>query len=171
MNPEYRPPTRPAQPPIATPDDGPTRYYLAEAARSELAATFARFYAPLSIACMLMPFFPLFDKVRIGDDGEYEYGTIFTMMRRSGGGAAVIAFVLMIALVTLLITATFRTSTAALPAVIAVIAALLALLLVTKPGAYNSPHLSATGRADLIVLVSVVTLAAAHAVSVLIRCR
>jgi hypothetical protein len=94
--------------------------------KDQIALGYARLYGPLAVVSVVIAFQPI-----LGED----YGTLWEMAGRPGGGPAVIGALLMGGLISFLAYASFRPAqTTGVPAVIAVLAALIAVMLLTKPG-------------------------------------
>ncbi|NIK57107.1 hypothetical protein [Kribbella shirazensis] len=125
--------------------------------REQLAAGYARLYAPLAVVSVVISFQPLLPG---------RYGTLWEMAGRPGGDPAILGVLLMGGLVVLLAYASFRpVTTAGVPVGIAVLAALIFVMLLTKPGAGSSPpSLTPFGDAAVAIAVCTFTLAVSHAV-------
>ncbi|MFG2037299.1 hypothetical protein [Dactylosporangium sp. NPDC048998] len=140
------------------------------AVRGSVSDRYARFYAPLALGMLALAFAPLFDRVVVLDASGAEryradYGTVFEMAGRPGGGPAQIGVVLLAALVACLTVAAFRVRGPVLPGASAALAAVVALMLITKPGTGSpAPHLTGFGAAGLALALCAVVLGVAHAV-------
>ena len=136
-----------------------------------VADRYGRFYAPLALAAVLIPFFPLFDDVEEGSS-RHSYGTVFDMAGRRGGIVAVIGLLLVGVLVVLLSIAVFRVRSAVLPGALAVVGAVIAWMLVTKPGTGEpTPYLSYAGRAGLVLASCVIVIGAVHMIHLIVLGR
>jgi hypothetical protein len=125
--------------------------------REQEAVGYARLYAPLAVVSVVISFQPILPP---------EYGTLWEMAGREGGGPAVIGALLMGGMIALLAYASFRPATkAAVPTAIAVLAGLIVVMLLTKPGtASPAPSLTSFGDAALAVACCTLALAVSHVV-------
>jgi hypothetical protein len=144
-----------------------------EAAHAEVSGWYARFYAPLAIASVVLVFLPPFQVSTMGDEGELtvSYGTLFDMARTPGGGPAWVALMLSFAVALMLAVAALRpVHGPTLPGWIAGLGGVIMLMLLTRP-ATNHPPLSDAGRADMAIAVCVVLVALAHTCHTLVTRR
>src|SRR5262249_5107145 len=123
--------------------------------RARVSRTYARFYAPLAVVSTVLGAMPIFDE-KVTVDGHTvrvdRYGNLFDMAGRYGGGFAVLAIGFLAALVALLVVASVRVRSRAVPVALAVLAAVLVVMLIAKPGtARPAPELSGAGTAGLVV--------------------
>lgn len=127
--------------------------------REEDAAGYARLYGPLAVVSVVISFLPILPE---------DYGTLWEMAGRPGGGPAVIGALLMGGLIALLAYASFRPArTSAVPTAIAVLAALIAVMLITRPGTSSPrPGLTSFGDAALAVAICTLALALSHLVRI-----
>jgi peptidoglycan/LPS O-acetylase OafA/YrhL len=121
------------------------------------ATGYARLYAPLAAVSLVISFQPILPP---------EYGTLWDMAARPGGGPALIGVALMLGMIALLAYASFRpVRSKGVPTAIAVLAALIVVMLLTKPGtAKPTPSLTSFGDAALAVACCAFALALSHAV-------
>lgn len=137
-------------------------------ARDRVSDVFARFYGAFAVAALVLSFLPPFEDVQEelagGGTIHTTYGTLWEMAAR--GGAAPLAVVVVLVLVTFLVVATVRANDSrGVPVAIAVCAGLLTLMLILKPGAGDpTPGLSDAGIAELAVLVCCTIVAVIHAI-------
>ncbi|MFI7063979.1 hypothetical protein ACIBL3_23535 [Kribbella sp. NPDC050124] len=131
-----------------------------ESKRQAIATGYARLYGPLAVVSVVIAFQPI-----LSDD----YGTLWEMAGRPGGGPAVIGVLLMGGLIWLLAAAALRpVVSTGVPALIAVLSGLIVVMLLTKPGT-GSPRPELTSFGDAAVAVAVCTFALA--VSQFVRLR
>jgi hypothetical protein len=143
------------------------RLAAAWAARSTIAAVYARLYAAVAVWCVAVPFFPLLEDVQYKHGAPLHYGSLLDMAGRNAADPASIGLVLDAVLVVLLIIGTIGAVTPAVPGAIAVLSALLALLLIVRPGtASPTPPLAPAGAAGLAIAVLLLVVSATHAVHV-----
>jgi hypothetical protein len=123
---------------------------------------YGRLYGGLVALCLAMPFLPPFEDVTV-DDVTSEYGSLWDMAGRSGGGPARVAVLLLFALIAFLVAGAFRPCTRAAPAGVAVTAAIIVAMLLTKPGTGTpTPDLTDAGAADMALAVSATAIAIVH---------
>jgi hypothetical protein len=154
---------------VATIPNSPTEherleYRVAELENRSRFGGYARLYGPMAVLFVALSFLPLFDNV-VSDNLITRYGTIWEMAGRNGGDPAVFGIFLMMALVGMLVTATFRVRGGpGLPLAIAADAGLIALMMLSKPGTGEpTPDLSDSGMAGLAIVLSTIVLACVHA--------
>jgi hypothetical protein len=125
--------------------------------REEDAAGYARLYGPLAVVSVVISFLPIL---------PVEYGTLWEMAGRHGGGPAILGVLLMGGMIALLAYASFRPArTTLVPGAIAVLAALIVVMLITKPGtASPRPGLTSFGDAALAVAICTLALAVSHVI-------
>lgn len=130
---------------------------MLSALREHDAAGYARLYAPLAVVSVVISFQPILPP---------EYGTLWEMAGRSGGGPAIFGALLMGGMIAALGYASLRPATSAgVPVGIAVLAGLIAVMLITKPGTGTpTPGLTSFGDAALAVACCTFALALSHAV-------
>lgn len=157
-----------SEPEPRTPDQAMLRHvagHLPARNDGRVSERYARFYAPLALGSVVIAFLPLFNDVEVGEDGRTTYGTVFDMAARPGGGPAVIGVALLVALVGLLVVATFRVRGPGIPGLIALVATLIAVMLIAKPGTGSpTPDLSDGGRAGLALAVCAIVVGLVHAI-------
>lgn len=129
---------------------------LARMQIGDVATGYARLYGPLAVVCLVISFLPILP--------EDEYGTLYEMAGRTGGGPAVLGILLMLSLVVSLGYAALRPRyTPGVPLTITVLAAVIVLMLLTKPGtASPTPSLTPEGDAALAVAFVTTALGIAH---------
>lgn len=129
--------------------------------RAKRLAGFASYYAALSVAAIVLPWFPAYGPVDRGDDVYVHEPLIL-----APSGYGFLTFVMLAILLSLLATAVFarRLRNVAVPLAAAGFAALGAILLSNRFGALGDPSLTGPGCAMITVLVAIVVLGAAHAV-------
>jgi hypothetical protein len=136
--------------------------------RGSISDRYARFYAPMAIGSIMIAFLPLFEDVVVVEEWgtrSTEYGSVFDMAGRPGGGPAVIGVFLLAGLVAALALAVFRVRSAVLPGMIAGLSALIVLMLLTKPGTGDpTPDLTGSGLAGLVLAVCATLLGITHAI-------
>ncbi|MFK4087341.1 hypothetical protein ACI2LF_24755 [Kribbella sp. NPDC020789] len=108
---------------------------------------YARWYAPLAVACVVLSFQPLLP--------ADEYGTLWEMAGRGSGNPAAMGAVLMTVLILLLGYASFRPAVSRwVPAAIAVLSGVIAVMLLTRPGTgADRPELTSFGDAAVAVAI------------------
>jgi hypothetical protein len=136
--------------------------------RARVSEWYARFYAPLAVVSTVLSAMPIFNSVVTVDGHTVRvdtYGSLFDMANRRGGDPAVLALGLLAVLVALLVLASVRVRSRAVPLALAAVAALLVVMLITKPGTgHPTPELSGAGTAGLVVGCWIVVLGVVHAV-------
>ncbi len=135
--------------------------------RARVSEWYARFYAPLAVVSTVLGVMPIFNSVVTVDGRTVRvdtYGSLFDMAGRRGGDTSVLAIGLLAVLVTLLVLASVRVRSPAVPLALAVVAGLLVVMLVAKPGTPRpAPELSGAGSAGLVVGCWIVVLGVVHA--------
>ncbi|MGW7683747.1 hypothetical protein ACWGID_23620 [Kribbella sp. NPDC054772] len=118
---------------------------------------YARLYGPLAVVSVVISFQPILPP---------DYGTLWEMAGRQGGGPAILGALLMGAMIALLAHASFRpATTVAVPTGIAVLAGLIVVMLLTKPGTRSpTPELTSFGDAAVAVVCCTCALAVSHLV-------
>jgi hypothetical protein len=118
-----------------------------------------RFYPALAVSMLTLAFLPLFEPVD-SDGISTEYGTVFDMAGRQGGGPAVFGILVLAVLIGLMVTAAIRVPSRTIPLAIAGAAALVIVMLITKPGTGTpTPDLSDTGQAGIALGVAAIVVA------------
>lgn len=132
--------------------------------RDRIADRYARFYAPMALANLMLVAFPPVDDVD-RDDVHLHFGSLFAMAGRANGELAVYALALLAALVTFLVAASFRARTTLLPVLIVALAAVLVLVLATRPGSGRiEAPLSSAGVAWLLLGIATMAIGIVHVV-------
>lgn len=150
-------------------DTGPLPdWEAADRVQEQISGRYARFYAPLAIASVVLAVLPPFADVveTIGDTSTVteHYGTLFDMAATSAGGPAVLALMLSATIVVLLAIAALRTVRSRwLPTWLAGLSGVVVLMLISRP-ATSHPPLSDAGRADMAVASWVLAIGLLHAV-------
>jgi hypothetical protein len=125
-------------------------------------AGYGRLYAGLIPLCLAISFLPPFEEVTEDDFGG-DYGSIWDMAGRPGGGPARFGVVLLLALIAFLVAAAFRPRTQAWPVGLAMSTAVIVPMLLLKPGTGTpEPGLTGTGMAAVVVALGTTTIAIAH---------
>ena len=127
---------------------------------------FSRLYAGVSVAVIVLSFFPLYDRSVDEDAGiTWSYGSIWEILDQDQTGASTIGVLLMVGLASMLGIAAFGrvTESIALLVSIAVTGGLIAVMVVTKPGTPDpKPDIAYGGQAGLAVILLAVAIALAH---------
>lgn len=128
---------------------------------------YAHVYAPMAIVALSVIFVPLFDSVQ--EDGYTRtFSSEWEMAGESGGGISVLAIMLMVALVVLLLMATFRPpGTLGVPVGISAIALVEVVMLLAKPGTGSpKPDLSSAGHIVVTLGLGLCILGIVHAIHI-----
>lgn len=126
-------------------------------------AVYARLYAPLGVAAVLLTAVPLFADQRIGDGLTRDITSTLEQAATGRGQPAGLGLVVVIALLVLVLMATAREPHPAVPAGIAVLAVLLMVMITVKLGySEPKPELSYAGIVGLVVGGMTVTLSVTH---------
>lgn len=125
-------------------------------------AGYARLYASLAPLCLAVSALPPFVDVTV-DGRTVEFGSLWGMVGRSGGGMAGFAMAMLFGLVAFLVAGAFRPRAMAPPAGVAVCAAVIAALVLTKPNTGSPrPDLSPAGMLAAVVALGATALAITH---------
>jgi hypothetical protein len=138
--------------------------------RHHAGEAYARFYAPLAVAAILVTFLPLYnDYATTTSGGELtvSFGSVWDMAGRPGGDPARIGILGLAVVVALLVRAAFVVHGPLLPAVLAVLAGAVVALVIAAPGTGPIwPGLADGGYAAITIGALIVLTSLAHAIHV-----
>jgi hypothetical protein len=138
--------------------------------RHHAAEAYARFYAPLAVAAILVTFLPLYNdySATYGAGAvSVSFGTVWDMAGRYGGDPARLGLAGLAVIVALLVRGAFVVRSALLPSVLAVLGAAVVVLVIAAPGTGPIwPGLAEGGYMAITVGGLIVLTSLAHAVHV-----
>ena len=141
--------------------------------RRTLSSAFARFYAPLALVALALPFVVVF--VPLPEDGQTRAAVSTWDLAAGPGHDATdqLAVALLGVLAVLLAVAAFRSLSApARPAVVVLLALVLVLMLALRPGFSDPvPDLAAGGQAALVLGLAMIALGVAHIAALVVLRR
>jgi hypothetical protein len=136
--------------------------------RHQAAEAYARFYAPLAVAAILVTFVPLYNDYAATSPGggvTVTFGTVWDMAGRYGGDPARLGIVGLTVIVALLVRGAFVVQNAVLPAILAVLAGAVVVLVIAAPGTGPIwPGLADGGYAAITVGGLILATSLAHAI-------